>query len=118
MHKKIVILMSLAFIVAVCLVGAIAVFLINNKPKLSEVAIVPTTNPTTESNTVSSKIYFSKDPESYEDDLTFTVGVQRDIDKTKPIETALTELLKGPTTTETNLGLRNPIVLSGESSCN
>lgn len=114
MHKKVVILMALGFIGVVCIVGAIAVFLLRTPAANTN---IPAAIPQTQSNIVNSKIYFSKEPQSYKDDFTYSVPVDREIDRTQPVETAIKELLKGPSASEKAQDLKSPIVLSGESNC-
>lgn len=81
-------------------------------------ATTPSTVETQEqSNDVTSKIYFSKIPESYDTDLTFVAPVTRVISKAGAVESSLDMLFKGPTVAEVSAGLRNPIVLTGDSNC-
>ena len=63
------------------------------------------------------QVHFSKNPQS-NDDFTFTQTVERELAAGEnPIETALVELLNGPTADEADNGLFNPIKLSGPSNC-
>ena len=73
-----------------------------------------TASPTSTSTTV--KVYFSKDPSSY-DDPTIVVAVNRTTTRTDVATFAIEQLLNGPTSSEEISGLFNPIALSGASNC-
>ncbi len=82
------------------------------------VGITPTVSIPEENTTETTKVYFSKIPESYDTDFTFVVGVSRVIDSNSPVESSLKRLFDGPSLSEMSDGLRQPIVLTGESNCN
>ncbi|MEO6729152.1 MAG: hypothetical protein ABIM99_04485 [Candidatus Dojkabacteria bacterium] len=115
----IVLIISLAAvaIVATC----VSVILYNQLIQVSNELNTQATRPADNINTstkIMTKIYFSKSPDSYTGDFSYTVGVDREIDKIKPVETALEQILSGPSVDEASMGLKDPIILSGESNCN
>lgn len=69
-----------------------------------------------ESETSFITIYFSKDPESY-DDPTYAFPVERDTDNEDLISFVINELIAGPTTEEMSENLFSELVLTGMSNC-
>ena len=61
-------------------------------------------------------IYFSKDPESFDDPLTL-YPVIRELNGNDPISFAVSQLIAGPTNEDKENGLFSELVLSGESNC-
>ncbi|MEO6729151.1 MAG: hypothetical protein ABIM99_04480 [Candidatus Dojkabacteria bacterium] len=80
-------------------------------------ATPPSTIPATDYDTGATFIYLSKTPESFDTDFSFTVAVSREINVLEPVETAMREIIIGPTTSEYSLGYRNPVILTGGSNC-
>lgn len=69
------------------------------------------------SQMLTTKVYFSKTPDSYETDFAFVVGVNREINSISPVETVMDKFLQGPSAEEAITGLKNPVVLTGASNC-
>jgi hypothetical protein len=72
---------------------------------------------TSPDDVVNVKVHFSKKPESYETDFTFTVGVDRQVIRGDAANLAMRELFNGPTDDEKDDDLVNPIIVSGASNC-
>jgi len=92
--------------------------LIQVSAELNKQATKPSETTTPGYGMQTTKIFFSKDPESYSTDFTYTVGVSREIKISSPVESSIEELLKGPSVGEAENGLKLPITLTGESNCN
>ncbi|MFS8130837.1 MAG: hypothetical protein ACMG57_02555 [Candidatus Dojkabacteria bacterium] len=115
MSRRTLVIVVLILCVLTLIISAVLYFM--SKSSMSN-GIAPTiSEPQEQSSDVTTKVYFSKIPESYDTDFAFGVAVSRVISKSSPVEDSLNMLFKGPTVSEVAGGLRDPIPLSGESNC-